>query len=104
MPICVNRRPRCLILIQQYTMIRAIKRERRYLNIKTLTALTLYLVSAAHHPRRRVEWRAARIFKAFSRLEDRLFPTTPGPLTSINSPRSFVIIQCRFSSCTVSRP
>jgi hypothetical protein len=60
--------------IQKCALIRAIQRERRYLNIKTLTALTLHLVGPAHHPRRRVERRATRIFKDLSRLEDRLLP------------------------------
>src|ERR1700722_2150020 len=60
--------------IQKCALIRAIERERRYLNIKTLTALTLHLLSSAHHPRRRVERRATRIFKTLSRLQNRLFP------------------------------
>ena len=62
------------LLIHEYVLIRAIQREHRYLDIKTLTALTLHLVSPAHHPRRRVERRATCIFKALSRLEDRLHP------------------------------
>src|ERR1019366_3800240 len=60
--------------LQKYALIRTIQRERRYLNIKTLTALTLHLVGSAHHPRRRVERRATRVFKALSWLEDRLLP------------------------------
>ncbi len=61
-------------------MIRTIKRERRYLNIKPLAALSLHLVSAAHHPRRRVERRTTRIFIALARLEHWLFPNNAGPL------------------------
>jgi hypothetical protein len=62
------------ISIRKYALIRAIKRECRYLNIKALTALSLHLVSPAHHPRRRVERRATRILKTLSWLEDRLLP------------------------------
>src|ERR1035438_4039290 len=62
------------IEIPTFSLDRPNQRERRYLNIKTLTALTLHLVGSAHHPRRRVERRATRVFKALSRLEDRLLP------------------------------
>ena len=41
---------------------------------------------------------------ALARLEHRLFPNNPGPLTSVSSPRAFEIIQCRLSNCTVSSP
>jgi hypothetical protein len=61
-------------LVCSYASIRKIQRERRNLNIETLTALTLHLVSPAHHPRRRVKRRAASIFKALSRLQHRLLP------------------------------
>jgi hypothetical protein len=37
-------------------------------------------------------------------LRNGCLPITPEPLTSVNSPRAFVIIQCRLRSCTVSRP
>ena len=54
-PCCTNPSTRSLIRdirfsIQKYALIRAIERECRYLNIKSLTALTLHLVSPAHHP------------------------------------------------------
>src|ERR1700757_1464515 len=64
--------------IQEYALIHAIERECRYLNIKMLTALSLHLVSPAHHPRRSVERRATCIFKALSRLQDRLLPNNTG--------------------------
>src|ERR1700676_4255797 len=67
-------------LVQQYILIRTIQRERRYFNIKPHAALTLHLVSPAHHSRRRVEGRATRIFIALARLDTRLFPNTTRPL------------------------
>src|ERR1035437_6901926 len=48
-------------LVKQHTLIRTVQRERRYLNIKAIAALTLHLVGPAHHPRRCVEGRATRI-------------------------------------------
>jgi len=67
-------------LIQQYTLVWAIQRERWYLDIETLTALGLHLVSAAHHPGCRVERAAARIFEALAGLEDWLLANDTRPL------------------------
>jgi hypothetical protein len=80
-------------LIQKYGVIWTIQRERRDFNIKTLSVLSLHLISPAHHPRRRVQRRATRIFKALSRFEDRLLPHNTG---------SFDLRQ--FSSCICDHP
>jgi len=66
--------------IQQRTRIWTIQREGRNLNIKPLTALTLHLVSPAHHSRCRVERRATCIFKALAGFEDWLLPNNTRPL------------------------
>src|SRR5580704_6241821 len=67
-------------LIQKYILFRAIQGERRYLNIKSLAPLTLHLVTSAHHPRRRVEGRTARVCIVLARLEEWLLPNDTRPL------------------------
>ena len=54
-------------LIQQSTLIRPIQRKRWYLYIKPLSAFALHLVTSAHHSRRRVKRRAARVLIALAR-------------------------------------
>ena len=40
--------------VQKYALVWTIQRERRYFNIKTLSVVSLHLISPAHHPRWRV--------------------------------------------------
>ena len=61
-------------------MIRAIQRERWYLDVKPLAGLTFHLVCTAHHTRRSIKGHPTRIFMALSGLEQRLFPNNAGPL------------------------
>jgi hypothetical protein len=77
---CIHLSPHERSLIQQYILIRAIQGERRYLNIKSLALLALHLVTSAHHPRRRVEGRTARICIALAGLEEWLLPNNTRPL------------------------
>jgi hypothetical protein len=57
-----------LVSIHKQALIRTVEREGGYLDVKTLAALTLHLVSPAHHPRWRVERGATGIFEALSGL------------------------------------
>jgi hypothetical protein len=61
-------------LIQQYVLIRAIQRKRRYLNIKPLTPIVFHPVTSPHHPRRSVEMSTTRVCIALARLEEWLLP------------------------------
>jgi hypothetical protein len=63
-------------LIQQYVLIRAIQRKRRYLNIKPLTPIVFHLVLSTHHPRRRVEMSTTRVCITLARLEEWLLPNS----------------------------
>ena len=69
----------CYFSIQEYVLIGLMQRERRDLNIKTLTCVALHLIGTAHHPRRGVERRATCIFKALTGLQDWLLPYNPRP-------------------------
>jgi hypothetical protein len=67
-------KPLLLYSIQESGLVRAVQGERRYLDIKMFSALRFHLVGATHHSPRRVERRAACVFKALARLENRLLP------------------------------
>ena len=61
-------------LVQQYILIRAIQRKRRYLNIKLLPPIVFHLVASAHHPRGRVEMSTTRVCITLARLEAWFLP------------------------------
>ena len=67
-------------LVQQYILIRAIQRKRRYLNIKLLPPIVFHLVASAHHPRGRVEMSTTRVCITLARLEEWLLPNHTRPL------------------------
>ncbi len=48
-------------LIQRYTLIRGVQRERWYLNIKPLATIAFHLVTPTHHPGRCVKVRTAGV-------------------------------------------
>lgn len=61
-------------LMQRYTLIRGVQRERWYLNIKPFATIAFHLVTPTHHPRRRVKKRTAAVRMTFARLEKWLLP------------------------------
>src|ERR1700722_1911239 len=61
-------------LIQQYTLILGVQRERWYLDIEPLAAIAFHLVTPTHHPRRRVKRRTAGVYMTFAGPEKWLLP------------------------------
>lgn len=56
--------------VQKPALVRAIERERWYLDVETFAALAFHLISSAHHSPGRVQWCTACIFKALTRPEN----------------------------------
>ena len=78
--------------------------ERSDFDIELLATLAGHAIGAAHRTGRRLEAAPRRVLEGLPGCEHRLWPTTPGPLTSSVWSSMSVMIQCRLRSCTVSAP